>query len=158
MRNVLPEAYRFRDKAPPVQGTRGHQLAMYVVYQDHLPMMADSPTAYRGQPGLDFITRVPVSWDETRVVHAEFGRCLVIARRKGDDWYLGGMTAIEGRELALPLAFLDGPCEAELHLDDPAGGATSLTRRTQAVAPADTLRVIMPRDGGFAARLERKAP
>ena len=157
MRNVLPESYRFRDKAPPVQGTRGHQLAMYVVYQDHLPMMADSPTAYRHQPGLDFMTQVPTSWDETRVLHAEFGRCLVVARRRGDDWYLGGMTAIQGRELALPLAFLEGTFKADLYLDSPAEGPTSLTRREQTVSSSDTLRIAIPRDGGFVARLTRRA-
>jgi len=156
MRNVLPENYRFRDKAPPVQGTRGHQLAMYVVYQNHLPMMADSPSAYRGQPGLEFLVRVPATWDETRVLHAEVGRCLVIARRKGDAWYLGGMTSAEGRELTLPLDFLgEGRFEAELYLDDPRGGPTAVTRRKQAVSAADPLRVAMPGAGGFAARLTR---
>ncbi len=154
MRSVLPEDYRPRDKAPLVQGTRGHQLAMYVVYQNHLPMLADYPAAYRGQPGLEFLTRVPTTWDETRVLLAEPGRCLAIARRKGDAWYLGGMTATEGRELALPLGFLgDGRFEADLSLDDPAGGPTAVARRKQAVSAVDTLRVAIPRDGGFAGRL-----
>lgn len=156
MRNVLPEDYRFRDKAPPVQGTRGHQLAMYVVYQNHLPMMADSPDAYRGQPGLEFLTQVPTTWDETRVLHAEMGRCLVVARRRGDAWYLGGMTAARERELDLPLVFLgDGSFGAELYLDHAAGGPSSVTRRKQIVSSADTLRVVIPRAGGFAARLMR---
>ena len=156
MRSVLPENYRPHDKAPSVQGTRGHQLAMYVVYQNHLPMMADYPAAYRGQEGLEFLTRVPTTWDETRVRHAEMGRCLVIARRKGDAWYLGGMTSTEGRELALPLDFLgDGPFEAELYLDHPDGGPNSVTRREQKVSATDTLRVVIPRAGGFAARLTR---
>ncbi|HEX8201600.1 MAG TPA: glycoside hydrolase family 97 protein [Isosphaeraceae bacterium] len=156
MRSVLPEDYQFRDKAPPVQGTRGHQLAMYVVYQNHLPMMADHPAAYHGQPGLEFLTRGPTTWDETRVLHAEMGQCLVIARRNGVAWYLGGMTATEGRELALPLDFLgDGSFEAELYLDHPAGGPNSVTRRKQAVSVAETLRVAIPRAGGFAARIRR---
>jgi len=154
MRSVLPEDYRPHDKAPSVQGTRGHQLAMYVVYQNHLPMMADYPAAYRGQAGLEFMARVPTTWDETRVLHAELGRCLVIARRSGAAWYLGGMTAAEGRELALPLDFLGaGPFEAELYLDRPEGGPNAVTRRKQAVVAADTLRVAIPRAGGFAARL-----
>jgi alpha-glucosidase len=158
MRNVLPAHYRSQDKAPPVQGTRGHQMAMYVVYQNHLPMMADSPDAYRGQPGLNFLVQIPVTWDETRVLHAEVGKCLVVARRKGDTWYLGGMTAAEGRELSLPLDFLgDGPFEAELYLDDPASGPTAVTRRNQAVSSVAPLRVVMPRDGGFAGRLTRTA-
>jgi alpha-glucosidase len=156
MRSVLPENFHPRDKAPFVQGTRGHQLAMYVIYQNHLPMMADSPAAYRGQPGLEFMTRVPTTWDETRVLHAEMGRCLVIARRKGNAWYFGGMTSTEGRELALPLDFLgDGPFEAELYLDHPDGGPNSVTRRKQAVSATDMLRVAIPRAGGFAAVMER---
>ncbi len=155
MRSVLPEHYRPHDKAPSVQGTRGHQLAMYVVYQNHLPMMADYPAAYRGQAGLDFITGVPTTWDETRVLVAEVGRCLVIARRKGDAWYLGGMTAAEGRDLALPLGFL-GPgrrYQADLYLDDPAKGPNALARSARTVSAADILPVAIPRAGGFAARL-----
>ncbi len=156
MRNVLPESYRPRDKAPPVQGTRGHQLAMYVVYQDHLPMMADYPAAYRGQAGLDFLVEVPTTWDETRAPVAEFGKCLVVARRKGADWYLGGMTAPEARDLVLPLDFLGkGMFRADLSLDDPAGGPTAIGRSERKVTAADTLRVAIPRAGGFVARLRR---
>ena len=158
MRSVLPEDYRPHDKAPSVQGTRGHQLAMYVVYQNHLPMMADYPSAYRGQAGMEFMTRVPTTWDETRVLQAEMGRCLVIARRRGEEWYLGGMTAPEGRDLALPMDFLGGGSfEAEVYLDDPGGGPTALTHGKQPISASDKLRVSLPRAGGFAARLVRIA-
>jgi alpha-glucosidase len=154
MRSRLPEDFQFRDRAPFVQGTRGHQLAMYVVYQNHLPMMADYPAAYRGQPGLAFLVAVPSTWDALRVLHAELGQCLVVGRRSGDSWYLGGMTADHGRELSLPLEFLGkGSFEVELLLDDPAGGPTSLTRQQQTVTPGQSLRVSMPRAGGFVARV-----
>ena len=156
MRNVLPENYVFRDKAPPVQGTRGHQLAMYIVYQNHLPMMADFPAAYRGQPGLKFLVEIPTTWDETRVLRAEMGQCLVIARRKGDAWYLGGMTAGQERELEFPLKFLrSGSYRMELYLDDPTNGPTALSRREQTVSSKDVLRVAIPQSGGFAAHLRR---
>ena len=155
MRNVLPENYKFRDIAPPVQGTRGHQLAMYVVYQNHLPMLADYPTAYRGEPEFEFLVEVPATWDETRVLHAELGKCIVVARRKGDAWYLGGMTAGEERKLDLPLHFLgDRDHKAELYLDNPADSPTAVTVRKKTVSAADTLRVVMPRSGGFAAQLK----
>jgi alpha-glucosidase len=154
MRSVLPENYQWRDKSPPVQGTRGHQLAMYVVYQNHLPMVADSPSAYRGQEGLKFLFAIPANWDDTRVLIAEVGRCLVIARRKGDVWYLGGMTAGEQRELKLPLSFLGkGRFAAEIYLDKPADGPNALDRREGTVARHETLEVVLPRSGGFAARL-----
>ncbi len=156
MRNVLPQDYQFRDIAPPVQGTRGHQLAMYVVYQNHLPMMADYPQAYRGQRGLEFIVDVPTTWDETRALHAELGQCLVIARRKGSAWYLGGMTADKQHELELRLDFLGkGSFETDLYQDDSAAGPTAVARRKQIVTANDKLRIVMPPSGGFVARVSR---
>ena len=158
LRNVMPANFRFRTKAPFVPGTRGHQLAMYVVYQNHLPMMADDPAAYRRQPELKFLVEIPSNWDETRVLHAEMSKSLVIARRKGDRWYLGGMTAAETRELELPLHFLgDDSFQTELYLDDPEKGPTTVTFRKQTVSTTDTLRIVMPPNGGFAASLTRIA-
>lgn len=154
MRSQLPEDYQWRDEAPPVQGTRGHQIAMYVVYQNHMSMMADYPNAYRGQPGLDFIVEVPANWDETRVLHAEYGKCLIIARRKGDNWYIGGMSA-EACERSLPLDFLKGGSyDVKLYLDDPANGPTALTIKKDSLNAGGTLKVSMPQSGGFAASLK----
>lgn len=153
MRSVLPEDYRFRDMAPPVQGTRGHQLAMYVVYQNHLPMLADYPAAYRGQAGFDFLTEVPVTWDETRVLDAQLSRCLVVARRRGSTWYLGGMTGREPHEVQLSLEFLGpGAFDADLYLDNASAGPTAVTRRTERVSDSETLKIAMPASGGFVAR------
>ena len=154
MRSVLPEHYHAQNAPPPVQGTRGHQLAMYVVYQNHLPMIADYPEALQGQPGLDFITQVPTTWDETRVLHAEVGACLVIARRSGTTWYLGGMTASEERDLNLNLPpGVNQTYHADLYLDDPRSGPTALTRQDLPVSPDGQLVVKMPPSGGFVARL-----
>ena len=141
-------------QGPPVQGTRGHQLALNVVYLNHLPMMADYPAAYRGQPGLKFLTQLPTNWDETRVLHAELDHAIVVARRKGNIWYLGGITGVEKCELDLPLSFLDnGTFEAELYFDNPSKGPTALSISKQLISKDDTLPVKIPRAGGFAARL-----
>jgi alpha-glucosidase len=156
MRSVLPEFYRSRDVAPPVQGTRGHQLAMYIVYQNHLPMMVDHPAAYRNQPGIDFLVNLPATWDETRVVHAEMGKCVVIARRHAADWYLGGMTADESRKLELPMQFIgNGSFDVALYLDDHAGGPTSLTCHEQTVSSTDSLPIVIPAAGGFVAKIAK---
>ncbi|MCO6043622.1 glycoside hydrolase family 97 protein [Aeoliella sp. ICT_H6.2] len=157
MRNVMPEQHRPNNRMPTVQGTRGHQLAMYVVYQNHLPMLVDYPEAYHGQAGFDFLAKVPTTWDETRVLHAEVDKCLVIARRSGDDWYLGGMTGDKACSLTLPLEFLAGDSHvAKLYLDDSASGLTSLQESEQVVDSTDSLPIAMPRGGGFVAKITPK--
>ena len=98
--------FKPQDLAPVVMGTRCHQLALYVVYENPMPMVADLPSRYEGQPGFDFVKSGPVTWDETRFIAGEAGEYLVIARRQGDAWYLGGITNWTSREIDVPLDFL----------------------------------------------------
>ncbi|PSJ37063.1 glycoside hydrolase family 97 protein [Allosphingosinicella deserti] len=107
-RNVRPEEFTIRNAPPFVQTTRGQALAMYVVYESPFSVVADTPDAYRGEPGLDFISDVPVTWDETRAIAGEIGEYVVVARRKGRDWYVGAMTNEQARTVTLPLDFLGG--------------------------------------------------
>ncbi len=158
MRNVLPDQFHAQDLAPLVQGTRGHQLAMYIVYQNHLPMLVDYPSAYRDQSGLEFLMRAPANWDETRVLHAEIGKCLVIARRRGTDWYLGGMTSDKSRKLDLPLQFIGtGAFTAVRYLDDEVHGPTVVSRHEESVSRTDSLPIVMPAAGGFVAHIRKNA-
>lgn len=101
--NVTPAEFKPQVNGPMVMTTRAHQLAMYVVYDSPLAMAADTPDAYRGAAGLDFLSQVPTSWDETRVLAGEIGQYIVLARRKGTDWYIGAMGNEAGRNLAVPL-------------------------------------------------------
>jgi alpha-glucosidase len=106
-RNVAPAAFKDQFLLPTVQTTRGQALAMYVVFDSPLSMVSDSPITYAASPaGLDFISTVPTSWDETRVLSGEIGQSIVIARRKGDDWWIGAMTNETGRTVKVPLGFL----------------------------------------------------
>ena len=104
--SVSRRDFKPSNENPAVLGTRCHHLAMYVVYENAMPMVADSPSAYEGQTGIEFIAEVPTTWDETRFVAGEAGEYVVVARRKGDTWYLGGMTNWTHRKLELPLSFL----------------------------------------------------
>jgi alpha-glucosidase len=116
-RNVTSEAFEPRMKAPLVLGTRAHHLAMYVVYESPLQMLVDYPAAYRGQPGAEFLKGVPASWDETRVLDGQIGDYVVVARRKGQDWFIGAMTDAP-RTLMVPLSGLgEGPFEAVVYAD-----------------------------------------
>jgi len=159
MRNQLPRDFTPRNAAPTVQGTRAHQLALYVVYQNHLPMLVDFPAAYENQPGLDFLAEVPANWNETRVLAAELGKVLVIARRQGDVWWLGGLSGDNRQSLQLPLAFLgEGAWTAKLYLDAPQGLATDAVQRNQDVSADDTLELELGEAGGFAGRISRRGP
>ena len=105
-RAVTRDDFKPRDEKPEVMGTRCHQLAMYIVFENPMPMVCDFPEAYEGQPGFDFLVETPTTWDETRFVAGEPGEYVVVARRSGKNWYLGGMTNWTSRKLRLPLEFL----------------------------------------------------
>ena len=92
---------------PMSLGTRAHQVAMYVVYEAPLQMMCESPTIYyREQETVDFITKIPTVWDETHVLEGKVSDYLVVARRKGDKWYIGAMTDWSPRKFEINLSFL----------------------------------------------------
>ena len=92
---------------PMSQGTRCHQLAMYVVYESPLQMLADSPSNYLREPEtMEFLSAVPTVWDETKVLSAKVGDYVAIARRRGNNWYLGAMSDWTGREMVIDFSFL----------------------------------------------------
>jgi alpha-glucosidase len=140
---------------PNVLGTRCHHLAMYVVFENPLPMVSDAPTAYEGQPGFDFIRQVPSNWDETRVLSGQVGNYIVVARRQGSNWYVGAMTDWTPRTLDVPLSFLSpGQFQVETWADatdseDP----NQLVYQTRTMAAADKLEVRLRGGGGQATRI-----
>ena len=105
-RSVVPEHFFARNDKPFVLGTRCHHLAMYVVYENSVPMVSDAPTAYMSEPGFDFIQQVPTTWDEVRFLEGEVGEFVVIAKRNGTDWFMGAMTNDEEREINVNTNFL----------------------------------------------------
>jgi alpha-glucosidase len=143
-RNVTREAFAPRNLAPVAMGTRAHQLAMYVVYESGLQMLSDNPDAYRGQAGAEFLKVVPASWDETRPLDGAVGDFVVIARRKGDQWFVGAMSDDSSRRVTVPLSFLGaGDYVAKVYADGPAAAQTptdlSVTDRTVRAGQSITL-------------------
>lgn len=107
MRNYNKQDFRPISNRPMSMGTRCQQLAMYVAYYAPLQMLADAPTAYQADPKvLSYLKNVPTTWDQTVPVAGKIGKYLIIARRKGDTWYVGAMTNWTPRDLKLKLSFL----------------------------------------------------
>lgn len=152
-RTVPVAEYKPQNIAPRIMGTPCHTLATYVVYQNHLSMAADYPSAYRGHPGLPVLVRIPTSWDDTRAVAGEVGEYVVVARRSGNDWWVGAMTSREARELKVPLAFLgDGSYRAEIHRDDPAA-THGMTSESRDVKASDVIEAKLGESGGLVIHL-----
>jgi alpha-glucosidase len=105
-RAVPPSAIKPNYTRPLMLGTRCHMLAMYVVLENYLQMVCDYPEAYEGQPGFEFIKEIPTTWDETKVLDAKPGEYIIIARKKGGNWYIGAITNKETRNLTLSFHFL----------------------------------------------------
>jgi alpha-glucosidase len=146
--NVTAEKFEVREKRPMVLGTRAHQLALFVIFASPLQTVADAPEAYAGQKEFDFIKAVPVTWDETRALDGKVGDFIVVARRKGEEWYVGAITGEDGREVSLPLSFLgSGEYTAEIYGDS---GFT-----TNRVKATDKLTLKLAAGGGAAIRLHR---
>jgi alpha-glucosidase len=155
-RNVTSEAFEPRMKAPVVLGTRAHHLAMYVVYESPLQMLVDYPAAYRGQPGAEFLKVVPASWDETRVIDGQIGEYIVIARRKGEDWFVGAMTDAP-RRLPISLAGLgEGVFEATIWADtaETTKTPTELGVSKKLLEGSSSLTLELVRGGGAALHLQ----
>jgi alpha-glucosidase len=152
-RTVPATAFTPRNEAPLVIGTPARTLASYVIFQNHLSMVADYPSAYRGHPGLPILSNIPTTWDDTKLLAGAVGEFVVIARRHKEEWWVGAMTNREGRALRLPLGFLgEGRFRTEICRDDPTA-AHGLSMETQEVRAADTLEATLTPAGGLVVRL-----
>ena len=107
MKNANRDNFRSIHAAPMSQGTRCHQLAMYVIFEEPIKMLSDNPTIYmKEQECTDFIAKIPTIFDETVAMDGRVGEYAVIARRKAGTWYVGAMSNWDARELALDFSFL----------------------------------------------------
>ncbi len=151
--NATREQFKPRNSDPMCQGTRAHQLAMYVVYESELAMLSDYPEIYDHNPGMEFLDKVPTVWDETKVLNGEPAQYVTIARRHDEDWFLGSMTNWDARDLEIPLGFLgSGEFEAQIFADgaDADKVATSLTISKRTVKPDEKLSIHLAPGGGAA--------
>ena len=157
MTNADRAHFAINFKQPMSLGTRCHQLAMYVVYESPLQMLADSPSAYAREPeAMQFLGPVPSTWDETRVLDGKIGDYVVVARRKGTDWWIGAMTDWTPRELGIDLGFLgEGRFQVTSYEDAPDAdhAASHYRKRTAPAARDSSLTIKLAPGGGWAARI-----
>lgn len=139
-------------------GTKAYHLAAFVLFESHLQMLMDNPCRYDEWPDCrDFIASVPVNWDDTRVLAAEAGQYIVMAKRRGDKWFIGGITNDKDRELDVTLDFLPDDAEFEMtsFVDGVNAGTMAMDylQKKSVVNKGTKLHIRMVRNGGFAAAI-----
>jgi alpha-glucosidase len=157
MLNAQKEAFRAIHTRPMSQGTRCHQLGMYVVYESPLQMLSDSPSNYLREPeSMEFLAAVPTVWDETKVLQARIADYVAVARRNGREWYVGAMTDWTARDLDLDFSFLpEGNFQLQAYEDGVNAnrmGSDYKMTKTQ-VTNKTKLKIKMAPGGGWAARI-----
>ena len=160
MISMQPDCYQADRPNSASIGTRAYQMALFVVFESGVQMLADNPTLYyRNADCTDFITSIPVTWDETRALEARPGEYVAVAKRKGDKWYIGAIanSQVCDRRMTLPLDFLaDGVDYEMVSIEDGINAnrqAMDYRRKTSTVSADTSLDVKLARSGGFAAIL-----
>ena len=131
---------------------------MYVVYESPLQMLADSPSNYLREPEcMEFLAKVPTVWDETKVLDAKVGDYVMMARKSGENWYVGAMTDWTQRELMVDFSFLD---QRRYHITIYQDGINAdrngndYKKVTGKISAGDSIKIKLAPGGGWAAIFE----
>ena len=159
MNNYQPNQYKADRPNSGAIGTRAYQLALYVVFESALQMLADNPTLYlNNEESTRFIASVPTTWDETRALSAKAGEYLVVAKRKGNKWYIGAINnASEERTIDINLDFLGGQTRQMTAFVDGINAdyqAMHYNKVKQEVNASSSVTIKMVKNGGWAAVIE----
>lgn len=154
MNNGSKLTYQANYYEPMSQGTRSRQLALFIVFDSPFTMLCDTPVNYDREPECrDFIASVPTTWDETVIVDGKMGEYIVTARRKGDTWYVAGITDWNPRELNIDLSFIgDSQGEGVMFRDgaNAAKNAKDYKKEQIVIAKDKKLNIKLAPGGGFA--------
>ncbi|MDR3793045.1 MAG: glycoside hydrolase family 97 protein [Terracidiphilus sp.] len=148
--------FAVKNHEPMSLGTRAQELALYVVFESPLEMVSDYPERYAGQKEFEFLKKVPATWDEVHAIGGQPMEWVALARKSGNEWYVGALTNWTPREIKVPLDFLGkGSYEAEIWSDAPdaAEEATHTVLTHRRVDAGTVLNVTMAPGGGSAIRI-----
>ncbi len=155
--NAQKKNFRPVGDRPMGMGTRAHSMALFIIMGSPMQMLPDSPSDYyRELECTEFISKIPVEWDDLRVLKAKVGEYTVLARKNGDDWYVGAITNWSARSFDLPLDFLENGTYQMEFVEDGINAdqrAIDYIKKSQTVTRGDTVRIRLAPGGGWVARL-----
>ncbi|HPE57560.1 MAG TPA: glycoside hydrolase family 97 C-terminal domain-containing protein, partial [Bacteroidales bacterium] len=154
------ENFRAINTRPMSMGTRCHQLAMYVVYESPLQMLCDNPSNYLKEPEcMEFLSAVPTVWDSTIVLSGSVSKYIAVARKTGNEWFVGAMTNWDNRTMEIDLSFLgEGKYTVTIWRDGVNADryASDFEKTNISAASTDKLTIKLAKGGGWVARITRK--
>lgn len=161
LNNATKDQFKMVNGNPMSQGTRCHQAAMFVVYDNPLQIFSGNPSqGYLEPEFMHLLGSLPTTWDETKILEASVSNYIVTARQKGNNWYIGGMTNWTERDFTIKLDFIgDGNYELTQCIDGVNADkyASDYTITTTAVKKGDSIKVHLAPGGGMLLRLIAKA-
>jgi alpha-glucosidase len=160
--NATRQNFRPVGDMPMGQGTRAHSMALFVILASPMQMLPDSPSDYyRARECTEFISTIPVEWDDLRVLQASLGEHTVLARRHGNDWYIGAITNWEPKEFEIVFDFLeDGDYRME-YIEDGINAdtrAVDYRKKSRTIRQGDSVDISLAPGGGWVARLVKTLP
>ena len=157
MKNENKDNFRSVGASPMSQGTRCHQLAMYILYESPFEMLSDNPNNYdREKECVDFISAVPTVFDETVALDGKAGQYAAIARKYKDEWFIGALGNWNTQDIPIDLSFLGkGKFKAEIFMDgiNADREATDYKRQVITVSSVDRLTAHLGPGGGWVAKI-----
>jgi alpha-glucosidase len=160
MRNAIKKNYNPVNSEAVSQGTRCRQLGEYVIFESPLNMLCDSPSNYlENIECTKFIAEIPTVWNETVAIDGQVAKYIVMARRSGETWYVGGLTNWDERDIEVDLSFLgEGKWQIELFRDgiNANKAARDYKKEVLDLPASGKLKVHLAKGGGFAAKIVKK--
>ena len=161
MISMQPDVYSAQRPNSASIGTRTYQMALFVIFESAIQMLADNPTLYyRDLDCTGFMTQVPTTWDETKVLEAKVGEYAIVAKRKDNKWFVGGMTnnAEKERSFNISLDFLNnGKSYQMTSFEDGINAgrqAMDYRKKVSSVRQGEKVKITMVRNGGWAAIIQ----
>ena len=160
LNNANKTSFRNVEGAPISFGTRCHQLAMFVVYDNPMQIFSGNPSqGYQDIPFMELLGSIPTGWDDTKILAATVSKNIITARRKGNDWYIAGMNDWDEKDQSISFDFLkEGNyaatiCEDGINADK---YAADYKITTQIVNNKSILKMHSAPGGGFLIKLIKK--
>jgi alpha-glucosidase len=158
MRNASKENFRIISNEPMGQGTRCHELAMYIVFDSPLVMISDAPTSYEKEPMmLDFFSKLETTWDTTVVIDAVLGEFMITAKRKGNEWHIGALNNWTERDVEIDFSFLPGgDYKARIFRDGVNANKVASDYKVEDInfSPEKVLKLTLASGGGAVIRID----